>query len=124
MQSALARVLLTKGVIRQGTVVEAYHHVRGLSCERTSRVVASFIIARASLLNGVDVVFDAIGPKQLICRLASEQIISLDGMLIERIASSHHLTLDGSVELAIIRPRRRRYRKRIPVPVHASEVAK
>jgi hypothetical protein len=107
MKSALARVLLTKGVIRQGTVIEAYQNVRGLSCIRNASVVAAFVIARACLLNGVQIVFDSIGPDQAPCRLPSEHVISLDGMPIERIASSHNLTLDGA-ELTMRRRGRRR----------------
>jgi hypothetical protein len=114
MNSALARVLLSRGVIRQGTVIEAYQSVRGLSCVCNSNVVSSFVISRACLLNGTHVVFDVIGPDQVPCRLPSDDVVSLDGMLIDRIASSHNLTLDGA-ELAI-RSRRGRRRK-TPQPV-------
>jgi hypothetical protein len=113
MNSALARALLVKGVIRQGTVIEAYQNVRGLSCVQDSSVMLSFVISRAVLLNGKRIVFDSIGPDQIPCRLPSEDVVSLDGMLIERIASSHNLALDGT-ELAA-RSRRGRRRKTPPL---------
>lgn len=107
MKSSLARVLLQKGVIRQGTVAESYQNVRGLSCIENANVLTSFIIFGARLLDGEEIVFDSLNTKQVSGRLPSEAIVTLDGMLIERIASSHNLTLDGQ-QLAVCSRRGRR----------------
>jgi hypothetical protein len=114
MQSSLARVLLSKGVIRQGTVIESYQNVRGLSCVRNANVLSKFVIVRACLINGHNIVFDSLAADQTPCRLTSEQVISLDGMLIERIATSHNLTLSG--EQLSNRTRRGRRRKNANLP--------
>ena len=109
MHSDLARVLLTRGIVQSGTVIEAHQNVRSLSCQCTSMVVETFVITSAFLVNGTHVVFDTIGPEQVSYRVQAEQAIRLDGMSIERVAQAQNLTLDGR-ELAM-RSRRGRRKK-------------
>lgn len=110
MNSNLARVLLSKGVIRQGTVVDLYHNVRGLSCVCNATVIASFVVIGARLQNQTWMVFDALDPEQKSCQIRSERIIKIDGMMIERVARSHNLNLDGG---ELTKPSQRGRRKKL-----------
>lgn len=110
MNPTLAQALLAKGVIRHGTIVQAYQNVRGLSCECDSQVLASFVVNRARLIGGRRVVFDAIDIEQITYAMRSEQIIMVDGMPIDRIAYSHNLTLDGVEIIGRSRRGRRKIR--------------
>jgi hypothetical protein len=111
MNSNLAHVLLTRGVIRQGTVIDLYHNVRGLSCSCNATVMGSFVIVGARLRDHTWMVFDTLDHEQNPCQIQAEQIIKIDGMLVERIAISHNLTLTGG-ELA--RRSQRGRRKKSP----------
>lgn len=108
MSSDLARVLLTRGVIRQGTVLEAYRNVRGLSCVCNSTILSSFTIQRARLLNKTDVVFDAVDPNLTIQQIKAEEVVNLDGMPVERVAQAQNLRMDGE----LLGPRSRRGRRK------------
>ena len=96
MTSGLARVLLARGIIRQGTVVDAYSNVRGLSCVCNSNVLSSFLIIRARLLNKTEVVFDTLGAGQVAQLIRAADVINLDGMPVERVALAQNLHVDGT----------------------------
>jgi len=117
MQSKLALVLLNRGVIRQGTTLAANQKVRGLSCTNSETVLHTFVITAARLQNGECVIFETLDPEQLPCRIRSEDVIMLDGMLIDRIALAQNLTCDG-IELAK-RSRRGRRKKTEFAPAFA-----
>lgn len=112
MNTNLVRALMSMGIIRQGTVIQAYQNVRSLSCQCDSKVIGSFIINRARLLGGTRVVFDTINLDQTPHSVQSEEIIMVDGMMVNRIASSHNLSLEG---VAITGRSRRGRRKKVPV---------
>lgn len=118
MNSNLARVLLSRDVIRRGTVIEAYQSVRGLSCECNSSVIAQFVVIGAKLINQSRVIFDTIGPEQVPYQVRAEQIVIIDGMAINRIAITQNLTLEG-VEVPV-RSRRGRRRKLPTTESHAT----
>jgi hypothetical protein len=110
MNPNLAQALLSKGVIRMGTVIQAYQHVKSLSCVCNSSVIVSYIITRARLVGGKRVLFDAVNPEQIRHVVESEQVVMVDGMLIDRLAYSHNLSMDG---IDVTRRTRRGRRKHV-----------
>jgi len=103
MNAKLARALVQRGVIRQGTIIEAYQSARGLSCVCDSHKLMTFAVVAAKAANDA-VAFETIGTDQVRYRIPSEFVQTLDGMMVKRVAASHRLTEDGN-ELA---PRRKK----------------
>jgi hypothetical protein len=95
MNSNLALAFLAKGVIRRGTVLQAYQNVKSLSCACDSRVIGSFTVNRARLNRHEQVIFDTIDVDHGPCILPAEQVIMVDGMRLERLAGSHRLSVEG-----------------------------
>lgn len=106
MKPKLARVLIEKGVIQKGTILEAYHSARGLSGQYDAALPASFKLIGAQAV-GEWVYFNALGPDDEQCRIRCDYIIALDSMPLSRVIESLQLTVDGD-EAA---PRRNRRRK-------------
>lgn len=113
MNSSLARILLTRGVICKGTVIEIYHNVRGLSCACNATILIRLCVSRASLIGGCRVTFEAVNLEQIAQQVEAVQVVSVDGMTIERLAMAQNLTLEGA-ELST-RCRRGRRKKVIPI---------
>jgi hypothetical protein len=57
--------------------------------------VGSFIVNQARLIGGKRIIFDTIDQEQASYAVPSEQVIMVDGMTINRLASSHNLSLEG-----------------------------
>jgi hypothetical protein len=95
MKAKLARILIERGVIQRGSMLEAYHNTKGISCQCDASVLASFRLIGAQATKEW-VFFETIIPdtkeRQ---RIRCDQIISLDGMPLDRIAESQQLTEDG-----------------------------
>lgn len=102
MQSNLARALVARGIIRAGSMIEAYKKVRSLSCSRDARVVGSFLVKKAVAIDGL-VFFDTAADGEH-HRIPCTEVVSVDGMPIFRLAISHHLNLEGE---SLKRARRR-----------------
>lgn len=96
MNPTLALSLLSTGVICQGTVIEAYRQVRSLSCQCDSKVIAAFVVHRARLSGDRRVIFDTIDSQHAAYAVQAEQVVTVDGMRIERLADAQNLALDGS----------------------------
>jgi hypothetical protein len=109
MKSKLARVLIEKGVIQKGTILEAYHSARGLSGQYDAAIPASFKLIGAQAV-GEWVYFNAIGPDDEQCRIRCDYIIALDSMPINRVIESLQLTENGDD----VAPRRNRRRNKDP----------
>jgi hypothetical protein len=108
MKSSLARKLIEKGVIRQGTVFEAYHSSKGLSCTDSSRVVGRFAVSAAKQNTDKTIYLEAISEDgKSIKRFSAEDVISLDGMEIVRLLKIYDVSEDG-VDMV---PAKRRGRK-------------
>lgn len=98
MKSKLARVLIERGVIQRGTILEAYHNTKGISCQCDTEVLGRFRLIGAQATRDW-VFFETIIPEtKEQHRLRCDQIISLDGMPVDRIAESQQLNEDGEVK--------------------------
>jgi hypothetical protein len=109
MHANFAHVLVARGIIRMGTVLDAYHQVKGLSCARSAQVITPFIVGKACKTSDARIVFDALDPDYHVQRVDSDQVVRVDGMALSRLASAQNLTLEG-VELSV-RVRRGRRKK-------------
>lgn len=106
MNANLAKVLVQRGVIRQGTVLEAYQSARGLSCICDSYALTSYVVVGASA-TGDHVYFDVLASQTDRQRLRSDYIASIDGMAVKRVAAAHQLQEDGHPIAASRRGRKR-----------------
>lgn len=122
MNANLARVLVQKGIIRQGTIIEAYQSARGLSCQCDSHKLTEFVVVKATASNGY-VYFDAVsGREEQKSRIRCDYVATIDGMEIKRVAASHHITEDGEpIKVSTRRGRRRDKRLLLPKYTHDQE---
>ena len=107
MKSKLARVFIEKSIIQKGSIIEAYHSVKGISGQYDAAVLSSFRLTGAKAV-GEWVYFDAIDDDKQECRIRCDYVMSLDGMPVGRIAESHHLTEDGDERISNARRGRRK----------------
>ena len=107
MKSKLARVFIEKSIITRGTVFEAYYNTKGISGQCNATVLESFKLIGAQAI-GDWIYFNTTGPDNVVHRFRCDEIISLDGMPIKRVAESHQLTEDGEEHQFIRRGRRRK----------------
>lgn len=94
MKPELSKILIERGIIREKTIVEAYHLTRGLSCTNNSRVLDEFAIIRAKK-RGEDIVFDAYTRDNVMKEILAEDVISVDGMDEPRLAKAFMLSTEG-----------------------------
>ena|ERR1051325_5889842 len=94
MQAKLARVLVQRGIIQRGTLIEAYQSAKGLSgiCDSHKLMTYAVIGAKASQ---TAVTFETIGSDKQPYRVPCEFVCTLDGMDISRVAAAHQLTMEG-----------------------------
>lgn len=123
MQPLLARKLIDKGAIRQGTEFEAYHTAPYLSSLNTARVVKRFVIHAARVLGDGSVAFDAyVDPDPTLYRLSCSDVLSIDGMDEKRFAGIYALTVAGD-DIAQGKRRGRRPKKLIAEMAAAAAAA-
>ena len=106
MNANLARILVQRGVIRQGTVVEAYQSAKGLSCLCDSYALTSYVVIGATASSD-HVYFDVLVSQTDRQRLRNDYIASIDGMAVKRVAAAHQLQEDGHPIAASRRGRKR-----------------
>lgn len=95
MKSKLARILIERGVIQRGTMMEAYYNTKGISCLCDTEVLGTFRLVGAQATKDW-VYFETIIPDtKEPYRLRCDQIISLDGMPMVRISEAQQLNEDG-----------------------------
>lgn len=94
MQTKLARIFVERGIIRQGTIIEAYQRAKGLSGVCDSHKLMTYAIVGAKASDGA-VTFETIGSDKQRYRVPCEFVRTLDGMEVSRVAASHYLTEDG-----------------------------
>jgi hypothetical protein len=94
MQAKLARVFVQRGIIRQGSIIEAYQSAKGLSGICDSHKLMTYAVLGAKATDSV-VTFETIGSDKQRYRVPCEFVQTLDGMDIGRVAESHRLTDDG-----------------------------
>ena len=104
MKANLARTFVQLGIINRGTVLEALQSAKGLSgvCDSHKLTTYTVVGARAT---PETVTFETVGPDKLRYRVPCEFVRTLDGMEVERVAASHHLTEDG---VEIVKRRRQK----------------
>jgi hypothetical protein len=105
MDTNLAKVLVQRGVIRRGTILEAYQSAKGLSCICDSYSLTSYAVLRASA-DTAYVYFDVASSSTEQCRIRSDYVTTIDGMAVKRVAAAHLLKEDGSPIMRRTRQRR------------------
>lgn len=113
METNLAKVLVQRGVIRQGTVLEAIQSAKGLSCVCDSYAESRYVVLGASATDDW-VFFQVASSKTERHRVRCDYITGIDGMAIERVAAAHQLHTDGSP--IVPTSRRGRTRKTVKQP--------
>lgn len=105
MNSLLAKKLIEKGAIRQGTKIEIWYNAHGLSCVDNANITGNFIIDKATYTKD-DVIFysNYLTNNK---RILSEQIIAIDGMDINRFSKIYNLTINGE-DIALTKRRGRK----------------
>jgi len=97
METKLARILIERGVIQRGTVLEAYYSTKGISCQCNASVLGTFRLVGAQATKDW-VYFETFMPDTTNqYRIRCDYVISLDGMPLQRIAEAQQLTQDGEV---------------------------
>lgn len=96
MKSKLAKILIEKGIIKKGIALEVNYTTKGISCTNNVPVKGRFVLNGASLIKEW-VYFTVVGPNNEILKIRCDQVLSLDGMPIKRVAQSHHLDENGNV---------------------------
>lgn len=107
MKSKLARAFIEKSIIQRGSILEAFYSTKGISGQCDAQVLGSFKLIGAQAV-GEWVFFETIGPDDKQYRVRCDNVVSLDGMPLERITESHQLTLDGEPATAHRRGRRKK----------------
>lgn len=97
MNLSLVRKLIETGVIRQQTEIEAFYVGVDMAGVRNARVKSSFFVQGVRLIEATGtVIFDAVstlnGSKVTI---RNADVISIDGMDLERLAANYNLDLAG-----------------------------
>lgn len=96
MNTLLARKLVQKGGIREGTVIEAVHESNSLSSAKVAKFVEEFVIVGARVRNG-EVVFDTVRANTTIpVVVAAKSVMTMEGMDLERFAGTYDMLVDGS----------------------------
>lgn len=104
MQTKLARELVSLGVIRQGTVLEAYQSARGLSCVDDAYALTRYVVLGASATEDY-VYFKVVSKPDEPARLRCDYVAAIDGMAVRRVAAAHRLQESGDPLQRV--PRRR-----------------
>jgi hypothetical protein len=108
MEPNLAKILVQRGVIRQGTVLEAVQSAKGLSGVCDALALKRYVVLSASVSDGWVFFKVASNPEER-QRIRCDVVSSIDGMLIERVTTAHQLRSDGSEIKA--KPRRTRSKR-------------
>jgi len=99
MNTQLAKTFVQRGVIRQGTIIEAYQSAKGLSCVCDSYALTRYVVLKASVIRNLHeewVCFEVASSAKDRHRVRCDYVASIDGMAIKRVAEAHQLNEDGS----------------------------
>ena len=110
MEPVLAKILVQRGVIRQGTVLEAMQSAKSLSGVCNSFALRRYVVLSATSSEGW-VYFTVASNQEERHRVRCDFVSTIDGMAIERVATAHQLRSDGSE----IKSKPRRSRTKRPV---------
>ena len=97
MHTQLAKKLIEVGAIRENTEFQAHYRAHGLSCISNSLLIGTFLLKKAIFSNSQQKVFfeGSIGDATEVYRFSDKEILSLDGMPIERVAEIYDLYENG-----------------------------
>lgn len=96
MQNKLAEALVTKGVLKNGTEVEAMHKAVGLGGVNVVKVTSYFSIAGVEIKGSGKVVFKLSSLRDgAISMVPAEDVLNIDGMDPARFASVYNIKADG-----------------------------
>jgi|SRR5882672_1620875 len=121
MNPILAKVFVQLGVIRQGTVLEAYQSAKGLSCVCDSYREGRYVVLSASMTDDW-VYFRVASNAAERHRIRCDYVTAIDGMAIERVAAAHQLRMDGSPSGTGVRRGRKRHAKPVDAIVASALV--
>lgn len=124
MNPRLARKLIDKGAIRQGTEFEAYYRAPSLSCAQSARILERFVVQGARVsADGNAVVLEAVGGcSPLPQRFDSKDIVTIDGMSAQRFCGIWGLAYSGN-DVAQGKRRGRRPKKLVEEMAAAAALA-
>jgi hypothetical protein len=92
----LAKRLVEKGAIREDTEIEAYYRGHSLSCLDDARLIGRFKLKVAKLsADKTQMIFEALSPDRRVYRLSNDDVVNLDGMPPDRLASIYNLNIRG-----------------------------
>jgi hypothetical protein len=113
MDTKLAKVLVQRGVIRQGTILEAYQSAKGLSCVYDAYAFIRYVVIGAKASAGY-VYFEVASSPTERHSIRSDYVAGIDGMAIKRVAAAHQLQEDGEPIRSPVRRERKRGRLALP----------
>jgi hypothetical protein len=120
MNPVLAKAFVERGVIRQGTVLEAYQSAKGLSCVCDAYTEGRYVVLSASSSDGW-VYFRVASSATEQHKIRCDYVTAIDGMAIERVAAAHHLRLDGQSAGYGVRRGRKRLTESDATPIGPAE---
>jgi hypothetical protein len=97
MNVLLAKKLIENGAIRQSTELEAYYNAHGLSCVDNSNIIGKFTLVAARYAEKeTEIIFECLSEDGLKpYRFTNKEVLSLDGMPPDRVASIYNLKDNG-----------------------------
>lgn len=94
MKIELTKILIEKGIIKEGTLIEAYHSVKSLSCVDNSKIVGEFIVLKAKKRQD-EIFFEVLSDTNNKKEIAASDILMVDGMDEPRLGEAFMLNIAG-----------------------------
>lgn len=94
MKIELTKILIEKGIIKEGTLIEAYHSVKSLSCVDNSKIVGEFIVLKAKKRQDA-IFFEVLSGTNTKKEICASDILMVDGMDEPRLGEAFMLKITG-----------------------------
>lgn len=94
MKIELTTILIEKGIIKEGTLIQAYHNVKGLSCRDDNKIIGDFIVTKAKKRQG-EIVFEVLSDSNVKKEIYASDMLMVDGMDEPRLACAFMLKISG-----------------------------
>jgi hypothetical protein len=97
VNTVLIKKLVSMGIIRQNTEIEAYYHGNDLSGRPVLRTRGNFFVQTASVLKSTgDIVFKAVSTVDGSAKtVLAENLVTIDGMTLEALAETYCIDANG-----------------------------
>ena len=90
MNIDLARKFIDKGIIKQGTLIEAYYDGLSLSGIKNTRALGEFVVLLAKVATD-EIVFQTKGDGDSFLKIKSSDVVKIDGMEVSRVVETYDL---------------------------------